>query len=78
MGVSIKIMETPLLELVANHDFQLDQVSLAIEFLDELQLLGVLQLVKEKGVTLEKNVLVFLVPKPNQPGECRVIADGKG
>ena len=49
-----------------------------MEFVDELKSLGVLKSAKEHGVTLENNFPMFLVPKPNSPGEYRVIADGKG
>ena len=39
--------------------------------------MGALKKAADHGVSLENNFPLFLVPKPNQPGEYRVIADGK-
>ena len=76
-GVSMNFMEEPLAELVKNQDMVKEKTTVAVEFVEELIQLQILKKASEHGVTLKNNFLMFLVPKPNQPGEYRVIADGK-
>ena len=62
--------------LELNSEFDEEQLQVAEEFFAELESLGVLLPLPE-GMTLEANCPLFVVPKPGQPGQWRVIADMK-
>jgi hypothetical protein len=54
-----------------------EQVEIAAkEFIDELWQIGVFRLIP-KSSDLYTNAPLFTVPKPGQPGKCRMIVDMK-
>ena len=53
-----------------------EQVEIAAEFIDELWQIGVFELIPESS-ELYANAPLFMVAKPGQPGQWRVIADMK-
>ena len=74
-GSSMNFMIDPKAGLVDNSDMEGDQKRTAIEFMDELISLGVL--VPTTKEFLSNNFPLFLVDKPDRPGQYRCIADGK-
>jgi hypothetical protein len=53
-----------------------EQMEIAAEFIDELQLIGVFEPILE-GYDMKANCPLFAVAKPGQPGQWRIIADMK-
>ena len=72
----MKFMETPTPGITANQDLEGLALEAAIKFVDELIYLHIL-CPPPLGVSVVNIFPLFLVIKPNQPGQCRTIADGK-
>lgn len=73
-GASMNFITLPSPGLVPNLPFTAEELKTATQFVDELIGLKVLVPV---ATPLQNNLPVFLVDKPDQPGQKRTIADGK-
>lgn len=76
VGATMNFLKLPAAHLTQNSRMTPTELETAVDFVDELISLGVLELVPPNE-TLTNNCPLFLVPKPGQPGQFRCIADMK-
>lgn len=75
-GCSMNFLSTPPPGLVDNPPMTPEQLETAVEFVDELISLGVLEPVP-KGRKILRNGPLLVIPKEGQPGQWRVLSDMK-
>ena len=75
-GCSMNFLAEPASQLSPNSEMTPAQLETATEFFDELVSLGVLEACPSDD-PLVATCPLFVVPKPGQPGQWRVIADAK-
>ena len=75
-GASMGFLAAPPTHFTPNSDLDGDQQAIAGEFVDQLKELGILEH-SPPDDPIVANCPLFVVPKPGQPGQWRVIADCK-
>jgi hypothetical protein len=75
-GCSMNFLETPADGLTPNSNLVGDELAAAVEFTEELKSLLVIG-PPRPGTTVRCNAPLFVLPKPGQSGQWRVIADMK-
>ena len=75
-GVSMNFLTTPTPEIIPNGDMTQETRDIAIKFVDELVALNILP-AAPPDMTISNNTPLFVIPKDNQPGEWRSIANAK-
>lgn len=75
-GCPMNITTEPNKGITPNAPMMEEQVDIVAKFIDELWSIGVFELMLE-GQEMKGNAPLFMVPKPGQPGQCRVIAKMK-
>ena len=76
LGASMGFLTDPPTHFTPNSKLDSDQCAIAGEFVDELKALGILE-ASPSDDPIVANCPLFVVPKPGQPGQWRVIADCK-
>ena len=74
-GCSMNFLEPPKAGIFLNSDMTDDQRATAVEFVEELMSLGVL--IPADPEEIVTTCPLFILPKPGQPGQWRVLADMK-
>jgi hypothetical protein len=75
-GCPMNFLTDPDEGIVQNAAMTEEQTEIAAEFIDELQWIGVFEPIPE-GYDMKANCPLFVVAKPGQPGQWRIIADMK-
>jgi len=71
----MNFLVSPTAGITLNSPMTEDQQNTAIDFMEELIQLGVLELAQQGEILT--NCPLFILPKPGQPGQWRVLADMK-